>query len=166
MVKTLGFQGVRVDSLGGELGSHMLHGLAPTKKKKKKDQVLSLPCPLCNISVCPWGCWTAQHIPWMQCGRWDVHDYSVYVQLKLSSSRSSMQSLSHRNQADQSQGFPTYKETRHGHSVMEAFPSTAWENLCWMRHQQDLFTGAQSISKSRVETSHWKASVLQVLIQQ
>lgn len=38
VVKTLGFQGVRVDSLGGELGSHMLHGLAPTKKKKKKTK--------------------------------------------------------------------------------------------------------------------------------
>ena len=29
-------QGVRVQSLGGELGSHILHGLTPTRKKKTK----------------------------------------------------------------------------------------------------------------------------------
>lgn len=146
-------QGVWVQSVGGELGSHTLHGLSPAKKKKK-DQVFSLPCPLYNIAVCSQECWIAQHIPRTQRGRSDVHELLPLCQLKLSSSRSSMQSLSHRGQADQLWGFLTYKKTRLRHSVMEAFPSMAWENLCWKYHLQDLvvFTGAQSISKSRVET--------------
>ena len=145
-------QGVRVQSLGGELGSHMLHGLTPTKKKKTKYFLYH--AYYVTFQCAPRGAGQLSIYPGRNVAEGMSMNYCLYVQLKLSSSRSSMHCLSHRDQADQLRGFPTYKETRHKHSVMEAVPSTAWENLCWMRHQQDLvvFTGAQSISKSRVET--------------
>ena len=55
-------------------GTRIPHAPWPDPHQKKKDQVFSLPCLLCNISVCPRGCWIAQHIPWTQCGRRDVHE--------------------------------------------------------------------------------------------
>lgn len=102
----------------------------------------------------PRGCWTAQHTSWTQCGRWDVHELLPLCPIETLKLKVLHAGFVTQGPSRLITGLPHLQGDKTQTLCDGGFSKHGLGEPLLDAPQQDLvaFTGAHSISKSRVET--------------